>query len=203
MSETPEFQHYPKMMVHPHFRPAKLGTSPDERKGTPGIMGSPIYMPPVTVNDERQEEYHASLGYVPGGNSNPAAFVAAHAAPDPEGYGVVHEYPKWVMDKEVHSEAEEAEYRAEWAQREEAARAAAERAAQEAVEPPADGSALAGTVAALAAQVAALANVVTALAARPPEAAELTRGQKAWATRQARAMVKATEAADPASGEQP
>lgn len=193
MSDAPQFQNYPKMMVHPHFRPAKLGTSPDDRKGTPGSAGSPIYMPPVTVHDERQEEYHASLGYVPGGNSNPAAFVAAHAAPEPDGPAGHQEYPKWVYDKEVYSEAEELGYRAEVAQREDAARVEAEKAAQMPVEGAAAEPALAGTVAALTASQAAtnakldaLIGVVSELAKRPapaPSFPGLTRGQRAAATR--------------------
>ena len=102
---VPEYQQYPMMMTHPGFRPARLGTSPDDRKGTPGTQGQAAYMPPVTVADSQQEEYHASQGYQPAGKGNPAAFVQAHTSPETPYHR--EEYPKYVGDIVVHNEDEE------------------------------------------------------------------------------------------------
>lgn len=70
-------------------------------------QGSPDRYPPVTVNNTRQEEYHAAQGYVPAGSPNPQAWVEA-AAPVPPDY-VPDEYPKWVGDRLVKNANEEEE----------------------------------------------------------------------------------------------
>lgn len=106
MSEQ-KFQHYPMMMVHPNFQPATLGTSADDRKGAPGTVGHAMQFPPVTVQNEQQHDYHAAQGYVPGGKSNPAAFVQAHAAPDPARANGHQEFPKFCGEIMVHNADEE------------------------------------------------------------------------------------------------
>jgi hypothetical protein len=75
------------MMAHPGFRPAKVSTTPYE--------STPQVFPPVTVNNEDEEEYHAAQGYVPAGKGDPSAYAMAHASPPPDNYEP-QEYPKWV-----------------------------------------------------------------------------------------------------------
>ena len=82
-----EYKKYPLLMVHPGYRPAKVSTTPFE--------SSPQALPPVTANDEDEEEYNASLGYVPAGKGDPAAYAQAHASPPPDNYEP-QEFPKWV-----------------------------------------------------------------------------------------------------------
>jgi hypothetical protein len=103
--ESPQYQDYPKLMVHPGFQPATLGTSPDDRKGLPGKIGQPVKFPPVTVNNEQQEDYHAAQGYTPAGKGNPAAFVSAHTSPETPYHRL--EYPKYVGEIVVNNEDEE------------------------------------------------------------------------------------------------
>ena len=109
-----QFQHFPMMMVHPNFQPATLGTSEDARKGTPATFGTAMKFPPVTVQNEQQREYHEAQGYVPGGKSNPAAFVQAHAAPDPMRHHGHQEFPKFVGEILVKNEDEERAFRWPW-----------------------------------------------------------------------------------------
>lgn len=86
------FAQYPKMMVHPNHRNAVLGHNYRE--------GSPDVFPPVTVNNEDQEEQYRAKGYVSkGGNADPGN-------PKPRGYEF-HEYPKFVNGVIVKSPAEE------------------------------------------------------------------------------------------------
>jgi hypothetical protein len=86
---------YPLRMMHPNYWPGYVGR---EIVGAAGIKyfegGLPARFPPVTVNTEDQEEEHISKGYVPAGNSDPAAYAAAIANVR-DGYAP-EEYPKWV-----------------------------------------------------------------------------------------------------------
>lgn len=107
-----EYQEFPKVMIHPGFQPATLGTSDDARRGIPGHKGSPVKLPPVTVENAAQEEYHASQGYIVSGVPNPAAYFAAKQAPDAAAPDF-QEYPKWVRGRIVNSLAEENEALAE------------------------------------------------------------------------------------------
>lgn len=92
-----QHQEFPRYLTHPHFRPATLGTSDDDRKGIKGSVGKPMQFPPVTVNNETQLEYHLAQGYVPSGKMDPAAFTAAMAVPDDaQAPGTLMEFPKWV-----------------------------------------------------------------------------------------------------------
>lgn len=56
---------YPLPMQHPDFRPAEAGLSPDLRKGTPGTKGKAAKFPPCVANNQHDEAYLASKGYVP------------------------------------------------------------------------------------------------------------------------------------------
>jgi hypothetical protein len=161
MSESPQYQDYPKLMVHPGFQPATLGTSADERKGTPAKIGQPVKFPPVTVNNEQQEEYHAAQGYGPAGKGNPAAFVAAHSSPDTPYHK--QEYPKYVGDIVVNNEDEELaaiDRNEQMAAAAEAARVKADAAAQEARAAPAE---LEGRVEAMEAKIDTILDAILAL----------------------------------------
>lgn len=167
MSDAPEYQHYPLMMSHPGFQPARLGTSPDDRKGTPGTRGTPMINPPVTVNNVEQEEYHRAQGYVPAGKGNPAAFVQAHTSPETP-YSKV-EYPKYVGDILVNSEDEELAAMArneQMAAEAEAAQLKAEEDERRAAAMPA--SDVQAQIAELRETVAAMANMVQASRPEPP-----------------------------------
>ena len=107
-----EYQEYPKVMIHPGFQPATLGTSDDVRRGIRGHNGTPVKLPPVTVENEQQEQYHASQGYAVSGVPNPAAYFAAKQAPEAEPVGF-QEYPKWSRGRIVNNLAEENEALAE------------------------------------------------------------------------------------------
>lgn len=86
------FAQYPKMMVHPNHRNAVLGHTYRE--------GSPDVFPPVTVNNEDQEEQYRAKGYISqGGNADPGH-------PEPRGYEF-REYPKFVNGVIVKSATEE------------------------------------------------------------------------------------------------
>jgi hypothetical protein len=162
-TEPPAFQKYPMMMRHPGFQAATLGTSPDDRKGTPGQLGTPLKFPPVTVNNTAQEEYHAAQGYIAAGNGgNPAAFVQAHVAPS---FDARHqEYPKWVGDTVVNNEAEELVAMERNEQMAAEAQAAAIRAEQEAARL----AALPAEDDRLAALEAAVAKIAATIAPPPP-----------------------------------
>lgn len=58
----PEFQEYPKTLIHPGFSPAVLGTSP--------YQGAPIRFAPVTVNSPLQEQEYRAKGYFAAGESS-------------------------------------------------------------------------------------------------------------------------------------
>lgn len=88
------FKEFPKVMTHPGAQPAVLGREPGE--GKPGTL------PPVIVNNEDQQEYYESRGYVAKGSSVPVS------DPPPRGY-TFHEYPKWVDGVLVKSASEHAE----------------------------------------------------------------------------------------------
>jgi len=89
-------------MAHPQYRPAEV--TPIEGTGVlnpvtgeevrTDFQGTAERFPPVQVNNEDQEAYHASLGYQPAGKSDPSAYARA-IADTPVSY-VPQEYPKWV-----------------------------------------------------------------------------------------------------------
>lgn len=111
-----EFEKYPMLMAHPHYRPAKVsaveGTGRINANGEEvmqDMQGTPEQFPPVLVNNEDQEEYHASLGYAPAGKSDPSAYANA-VADTPNNYVPV-EFPKWVDGVLCETAEDEAEMR--------------------------------------------------------------------------------------------
>lgn len=77
-----EYQRYPLTMSHPHFQPSVITEVMN------GVIkdyhGTPVKFPPVVVNTEQDEEYHASQGYEPAGKIDPSAWIRAHeTAADP------------------------------------------------------------------------------------------------------------------------
>ena len=112
--EVPPFHEYPLLMIHPGYSPAHVGQPVRDGMGkiTHHVGGTSIRFPPVQVKSDNDREYYVSLGYVPSGKGDPAAWVAAHTNPiDINGY-VPQQYPKWVIDREVNSAEEEAAVRA-------------------------------------------------------------------------------------------
>ena len=75
------FEEFPKVMSHPGARPATLGYEFGE--------GKPCTFPPVSVNNEDQQAYYESKGYVAQGGSKD---LSAHMPTN----HVHQEYPKWV-----------------------------------------------------------------------------------------------------------
>jgi hypothetical protein len=90
---TEEYNDYPVMMVHEHWRKATV-TSYDNN-GRVDYQGTPEFMPPVTVHDADQEAIHEAQGYKRHGKGDPAAYASAHQDFPAEDY-VAEEYPKWV-----------------------------------------------------------------------------------------------------------
>lgn len=90
-----EHQRYPLVMEHPNYWPGSIGT---ERTGAGGMKwyegGLPARFPPVTVRNQDQEEEHAAKGYLPAGKSDPTAYSRAIARTD----GVYEpvEFPKFI-----------------------------------------------------------------------------------------------------------
>lgn len=94
-----QYQEYPKVMVHPNYKPAVIGQRPQEkddayaaRRAIEGEARSE-YMPAVTVYDRKQEEQHAALGYTPQGTPDPGAYQRALAGV--EEVLQFAAYPKW------------------------------------------------------------------------------------------------------------
>jgi hypothetical protein len=107
---TIDYKEYPKMMTHPQFQPGK--PSP-EIKSPHGFtyhgIGTPVRFPPVMVKTPDDEAYHASLGYVSQGKTDPAAFdraVGNGQIPEHVAYKAL-EYPKWVQGKLCQNSEEE------------------------------------------------------------------------------------------------
>ena len=112
--EIPPFEKYPLLMVHPGFTPANVGQPQRDGSGriTHHVGGTSLRYPPVQVHTQQDEDYYAGQGYVPSGKGDPTAWVAAHTSPIDIGGFVPIQYPKWVIDREVQDEAEEARVRA-------------------------------------------------------------------------------------------
>ncbi|GAC1664548.1 MAG: hypothetical protein PVS3B2_00330 [Candidatus Dormibacteraceae bacterium] len=100
MSAT--YQRYPMVMNHPNYQPATMHRV---NNGTPGMkgeawagdmQGTPVKFPPVTVNNEDQEEYHRAQGYVSAAGDEHEFNVARNNL-NPTGYAF-QEYPKWIDD---------------------------------------------------------------------------------------------------------
>lgn len=108
-----EFEKYPMLMAHPQYRAATVtpieGTGVLNNEGIEvrqDMQGTPERYPPVQVNNEDQEAYHAAMGYRPAGKSDPAAYAQAVAETPVD--RVIDEFPKWVGDVLVNSAEEEA-----------------------------------------------------------------------------------------------
>lgn len=103
-----EHQEYPKLMTHPAYDPGSIG---EEVRSPSGFVyyrnGRPVRLPPVTVHNTDDEEYHKAIGYVPSGKSDPAAFARAFAVTPATANYEPQEYPKWVGDVLVQNEEEE------------------------------------------------------------------------------------------------
>lgn len=137
-----QFAHYPKVMKHPHHRPAQIsGPVKDERGRVVGQQppGTPEKFPEVTVHNKDQELQHASMGYRPAGVSDEAAYMTSVLGADkPGGYGF-NEFPKYlykltgdgeIESKLVNDAAEEKALGAGWAKNPDAAREAAKKPAK-------------------------------------------------------------------------
>lgn len=84
---------FPKVMSHPHAQPAVNGYNYGQ--------GKPAKFPPVTVNNEDQQEYYEAKGYrVRATGDDLSKF-------QPTGYKFVP-YPKWVNGVLVQNAQEEA-----------------------------------------------------------------------------------------------
>lgn len=106
----PEFARYPMVMAHPNAKKAETKAVPVKNEVTGRVIvdhyGTPDLLPPVTVNNEDQEEQYLAKGYQPQGRLDPAAFAKAHAAPQPAQYHP-QPYPKWVNGQIVQNKEEE------------------------------------------------------------------------------------------------
>lgn len=84
---------YPLTMTHSAYHPGYVGNEVKDKSGFTYFQGgSPARFPPVTVNGADDEEYYAAKGYIPSGNSNPAAFAAGLRGETID----TDEFPKWV-----------------------------------------------------------------------------------------------------------
>lgn len=101
---TQQFQKYPMVMTHPNAR--KGQAVPIQNGRVKDYAGVPDFMPPVTVNNEDQEERHAAMGYRPAGMADPSAYSQQVVAPQPVGFAP-QEYPKWVNGTLVNDRDEE------------------------------------------------------------------------------------------------
>ena len=87
------YQRYPLTMIHPHYRPAVVGTI-GVMVGDAEVQAKPAYMPPVTVSNLDDEHRHRAMGYETPGVPDPEAYEDAVTDwVDPH---EVQEYPKWV-----------------------------------------------------------------------------------------------------------
>lgn len=104
-----QFQRYPMIMTHPNARQGKAVPINKDAAGQPSrvvdYQGVPAFMPPVTVNNEDQEERHKAMGYL-APNGDAAAFNQVALNPD-IGIHEFHEYPKQIGDVVVNSREEE------------------------------------------------------------------------------------------------
>lgn len=96
-------QEYPLTMAHPAYQASKSVPVPGTERFAPdGVtiiasdwQGSPEKFPPVTAVNADDEEFYISQGYARAGQSDPAAYATALAAPLPALYEP-EEYPKWI-----------------------------------------------------------------------------------------------------------
>lgn len=107
----PEFNEYPKHMMHPAYTPGSVG---QEVRGPGGfsyfVGGTPVRFPPVLVKNADDEAWYAAKGYVSQGKSDAAAFArAAQNAPAANTGYVPQQYPKWAGGVLVNDAEEEAE----------------------------------------------------------------------------------------------
>jgi len=90
------------VMNHPNFQPAQMHRVNNATPGMKGeawagdMQGTPVKFPPVTVNNEDQEEYHRAQGYVAAAGDEYEYNVARNNL-NPSGYAF-KEYPKWIDD---------------------------------------------------------------------------------------------------------
>ena len=111
-----EYARYPMLMTHPAYKPAVINTIKgiDENSGRPftDYQGTPAQRQPVTVETKEDEEYHASLGYVPAGTPSAAAYERAVQGAVPEDYKP-EEYPKWANGVIISCKEEDPDYHPE------------------------------------------------------------------------------------------
>ncbi len=89
---------YPKEMRHPQYVPAVVsgyrrvanGMAIDDPPGKPARFNS------VWVNNRDQEEYYASMGYAPKGESDPTRYRAQLIGEERAGPYKHQEYPCWL-----------------------------------------------------------------------------------------------------------
>ncbi len=219
----PEHNEYPKHMTHPGFEPATLGTEVKSGNYSHWVGGTTERFPPVLVNSPDDQEYYEAKGYKSVGKSDPAAFLRAHAsAKSASGYTPIR-YPMWAGGVLVNNEEEESA--ALGARREQLALEPIEPEAEQATPAPLKYAEVAApapvpdvtavrldAMEAQQARMMVMMEQMLALSAgarvqkaapvatvepepEQTEADGMTRGQKAWATRQARAAEKAGEQA--------
>lgn len=91
-----QYQRFPLTMNHPSFQPGTISDDNAVGRGGNAPPGRAVMFPPVVVNNEDQEAYYQSRGYVsPNTEAGEAAFVRNQAAPVPPGYTGPRQYPRW------------------------------------------------------------------------------------------------------------
>ena len=81
------FHEYPKMLVHPSSQAAQIGFEP--------MQGKPMTFPPVSVNNEDQEEQYKAKGYLVMGSPDASAYERVRSGGTPPHYKY-EEYPKFI-----------------------------------------------------------------------------------------------------------
>jgi len=101
---------YPKEMRHPAFVPAVVSgyhrLPGNKVKDDP--PGRPMRFPPVWVNNDDQEQYYASLGYVPVGVADAEAYRRATIGEDRAGPYKHQDFPCWLYAPLVSGEVQSA-----------------------------------------------------------------------------------------------
>ena len=105
---------YPKEMRHPAYVPAVLsGYTRDGRGTRDDPPGKPVRFPPVFVNNADQEQYYASMGYLPPGvvpgTEQAAKYLAGTIGDERPGLPYEHQdYPRWLYRLGTNLEIESA-----------------------------------------------------------------------------------------------
>ena len=89
---------YPKEMNHPQYVPAVLSgySRGANGKAIDDPPGRPARFNPVWVNNRDQEEYYASMGYVPKGEPDPERYRSQLIGEERAGPYKHQDYPCWL-----------------------------------------------------------------------------------------------------------